>query len=129
MIPPSVAVIGCGPSGMFFLHALALRRAKLEREGNVEALRALPIVACFERASGPGGVWRSNRFSGDDGGAKSTHTSMYEALWTNGPKEMMEFFDHTYDEHFGQALPTFLPRECVLEYILKRCTKNNPNFF
>eukprot|EP00571_Detonula_confervacea_P008383 CAMPEP_0172327738 /NCGR_PEP_ID=MMETSP1058-20130122/59989_1 /TAXON_ID=83371 /ORGANISM="Detonula confervacea, Strain CCMP 353" /LENGTH=659 /DNA_ID=CAMNT_0013044821 /DNA_START=186 /DNA_END=2165 /DNA_ORIENTATION=+ len=128
MTPPSVAVIGCGPAGMFFLHALALRRAKLEEEGNVEALVALPTVTCFERAPGPGGVWRSDRFKGDNSdGAKSTN--MYEALWTNGPKEAMEFFDHTYDEHFGQALPTFLPRDCVLEYILKRCTKNNPNFF
>mmetsp|Transcript_26047 Transcript_26047/g.55997 ORF Transcript_26047/g.55997 Transcript_26047/m.55997 type:complete len:628 (+) Transcript_26047:172-2055(+) len=128
MTPPSVAVIGCGPAGMFFLHALALRRAKLEEEGNVEALVALPTVTCFERAPGPGGVWRSDRFKGDNSdGAKPTN--MYEALWTNGPKEAMEFFDHTYDEHFGQALPTFLPRDCVLEYILKRCTKNNPNFF
>ena len=80
--PPSVALIGCGPSGMFFLHALAIRRAKLEEEGNVEGLAALPVVTCFERSSGPGGVWRSDRFSGD---AKSTN--MYEALWTNGPKE------------------------------------------
>ena len=41
----------------------------------------------------------------------------------------MEFFDHTYQEHFGCAMPMFLPRECVLSYLLARCTKNNPNFF
>jgi len=112
---------------MFFLHALAIRRAKLEEEGDTEGLAALPTVTCFERSSGPGGVWRSDRFSADDGDAKSTN--MYEALWTNGPKEAMEFFDHTYQEHFGCPLPTFLPRECVLSYLVTRCTKNNPNFF
>ena len=83
--PPSVAVIGCGPSGMFFLHALAVRRAKLEREGDADALAALPVVTCFERSSGPGGVWRSDRFKGAKGAAVATN--MYEALWTNGPKE------------------------------------------
>lgn len=41
----------------------------------------------------------------------------------------IEFFDHTFDEHFGCDLPMFLPRDAVLSYILKRCTKNNPNFF
>ena len=84
--PSSVALIGCGPSGMFFLHALATRRAKLEREGNAEAVAALPVVTCFERASGPGGVWRADRFKAETGDAASTN--MYEALWTNGPKEM-----------------------------------------
>ena len=64
---------------MFFLHALAIRRAKLEEEGNAEGLAALPVVTCFERSLGPGGVWRSDRF-GD--------SNMYEALWTNGPKEV-----------------------------------------
>ena len=41
----------------------------------------------------------------------------------------MEFFDHTYQEHFGCSLPMYLPRACVLEYLLARCTKNNPHFF
>ena len=76
--PPSVALIGCGPSGMLFLHALAARRAKLEREGNAEAIAALPVVTCFERAPGPGGVWRADRFKAETGDAASTN--MYEAL-------------------------------------------------
>ena len=70
---------------MFFLHALAIRRAKLEAEGDTEGLATLPVVTCFERSSGPGGVWRSDRFRDDTGDAQSTN--MYEALWTNGPKE------------------------------------------
>jgi len=41
----------------------------------------------------------------------------------------MEFFDHTFHDHFGRSLPMFLPRELVLDYFSTRCTKNNPNFF
>ena len=44
-----VALIGCGPAGMSFLHALQKKKA----EGV-----AVPQVTCYERASGPGGVWR-----------------------------------------------------------------------
>ncbi len=61
----SVAIIGCGPSGMFFQHALALRRKKLQEEGNLAAVESLPHVTCFERGSGPGGVWRADRNAGE----------------------------------------------------------------
>ena len=122
-----VAVIGCGPSGMFFLHALAHRRKRLEAEGDVAALALLPDVTCYERSSSPGGVWRSDRVEADGKVHKST--SMYEALWMNGPKECLEFFDYTFDEHFGCAMPMYLPRKLFLEYMLARCTKDNPTFF
>lgn len=121
-----VALIGCGPSGMFFLHALAHRRKRLEEEGNRAALATLPDVTCFERSSSPGGVWRSER--GEERGCGKSIT-MYEALWMNGPKECLEFFDYTFDEHFGCAMPTHLPRKLFLEYMLARCTKDNPRFF
>jgi cation diffusion facilitator CzcD-associated flavoprotein CzcO len=73
--PPTVAVIGCGPSGMFFLHALATQRRQQTHEG------VLPIVTCYESSSAPGGVWRSDRIGNT--------TNMYEALWTNGPHYAM----------------------------------------
>jgi hypothetical protein len=44
---------------MFFCHAMEAKRRELE--GNPEALAALPQVTVFERASSPGGVWRSER--------------------------------------------------------------------
>lgn len=121
-----VAIIGCGPSGMFFLHTLAHRRKRLEAEGDMVALALLPDVTCFERSSSPGGVWRSDRVE-DKGDDKCT--GMYEALWMNGPKECVEFFDYTFDEHFGCALPTYLPRKLFFEYMSARCTKDNPTFF
>jgi cation diffusion facilitator CzcD-associated flavoprotein CzcO len=50
-------------------------------------------------------------------------------LWTNGPKEGIEFFDYSYDEHFGRQLPVYMPRQALLEYMLARVVKHCPNFF
>lgn len=229
---PSVCVIGAGPGGMFFLHALATRRRKLEEElasaaaananldGNERAaaasvaeceakLAVLPVVDCYEKSSSPGGVWRSAsappmadyllpngvhhddqsetdepaspdtslcsnesdeenrnrtnealssntkndvRSSGvlGDAGLKpptkakakvkptsttecstaalsddsnSPSTQMYEALWINGNKEVQEFFDYTFDDHFKRPMPVYLPRAQVLDYVMSRVTR------
>ena len=37
--------------------------------------------------------------------------SMYRYLWSNGPKECLEFADYSFDEHFGKPIPSFPPRE------------------
>merc|ERR1719162_2083487 len=58
---PTVAIIGCGPSGISFLHAINLRRKKMEEKGDFAGLSKLPVATCFERASEPGGVWKANR--------------------------------------------------------------------
>ena len=137
--PPSVCVIGAGPGGMFFLHALASRRRKLEEElaankkqdghahnAAVAAARAeceaklavLPVVDCYEKSSSPGGVWRSASAS-----SGSPSTPMYEALWTNGNKEMHEFFDYTFDKHFQRPMPVYLPSAHVLDYMIRRVTQ------
>jgi len=58
-MPESIVVIGCGPGGMFFCHALETKiREMLERGESVDNL---PKVTVFEQAGSPGGVWRSNR--------------------------------------------------------------------
>lgn len=78
-----------------------------------------------------GGVWRSERSFGNDiTTAGEKLTNMYEALWTNGPKDSIEFFDYTFQEHFGDVkLPVYLPRQPVLECMMGRCTKKCPDFF
>ena len=58
-MPDSVAVIGCGPGGLFFCHALETKRREMLARG--ESVDTLPQVTAFERASSPGGVWRSER--------------------------------------------------------------------
>jgi protoporphyrinogen oxidase len=58
-MPESIVVIGCGPAGMFFCHAMeTMRREMLERG---ESIDNLPSVTVFERDASPGGVWRSER--------------------------------------------------------------------
>jgi len=131
---PTVAIIGCGPSGISIIHAINYRRKKMEDEGDLNGLSKLPIATCFDRASGPGGVWRSQRshsLSGDEtDDTRVEGTTMYEALWTNGPKELIEFFDYTHEDHFkNSSLPPYLPRQLVLDYILARVQRNEPEFF
>ncbi len=141
--PPTVAVIGCGPGGMFFCHALESRRQSLlHSDPSSPLLSTLPLVTCFERGASPGGVWRAKRqnYENDptdddvaahrkDSSSVDALTNMYEALWTNGPKEGIEFFDYTFDDHFERQLPVYIPRQAVLKYITSRVTKNCPNFF
>ena len=50
-------------------------------------------------------------------------------MWTNGAKEGIEFFDYSYDEHFGRQLPVYMPRKALLEYMLARVLKHCPDFF
>ena len=45
------------------------------------------------------------------------HGSMYRNLWSNAPKECLEYPDYTFDEHFGKAIPSFLPREVLYDYL------------
>ena len=36
---------------------------------------------------------------------------MYRHLWSNGPKECLEFADYSFEEHFGFPILSFPPRE------------------
>jgi len=141
-----ILVIGCGPAGMSFCHAIETKRQERtasspEGEDDFSSV-LLPKVTCMERASGPGGVWRSTRTTNDGDHQTITNTNinnqsgdkthtMYEGLWTNSPKELVEFFDYTYEEHFGPAaaLPVYMPRAALLEYMLARVTRKCPDFW
>ena len=50
--PLDVCLIGCGPAGMMFLHAVS------EKKKNEDAKYPVPNVTCYERAAVPGGIWR-----------------------------------------------------------------------
>ena len=50
---------------------------------------------------------------------------MYRYLWSNGPKECLEFADYPFDEHFGKPIPSFPPREVLYDYIVGRVSKGN----
>jgi len=118
--PITVCVIGYGPGGMSLAHAHSIRKQKLDF--NSEEYKCLPEITIYERASKPGGVWRS--VPDDDVERKRPENIVlqYEDLWLNAPKEMFEYFDYTYQDHFNEATPAWLPRQDVLEYITARNT-------
>ena len=48
---------------------------------------------------------------------------VYRHLWSNGPKECLEFADYYFEEHFGIPIPSFPPREVLFDYITGRVEK------
>ena len=48
---------------------------------------------------------------------------MYRHLWSNGPKECLEFADYSFEQHFGKNIPSYPPREVLHDYIIGRVEK------
>lgn len=109
-----VAVIGAGPSGLAQLRAFQSAKAKGE---------AIPEVVCFEKQNDWGGLWNYTWRTGLDEHGEPVHGSMYRYLWSNGPKECLEFTDYSFEEHFGKAIPSYPPREVLWDYIKGRVQK------
>lgn len=110
-----VAIIGAGPCGLAQLQAFARAREKGAE---------IPEIVCFERQSDWGGLWNFTWRTGTDEHGEPVHTSMYRYLWSNGPKECLEFADYTFDEHFKQPIPSFPPREVLQDYIVGRAKQS-----
>jgi len=110
-----VAIIGAGPCGLGALRAFASAR-----DGGAK----IPEVVCFEKQSDWGGLWNYTWQTGMDGQGESVHGSMYRYLWSNGPKECLEFADYSFEEHFGKPIPSFPPRPVLADYITGRAEKS-----
>ena len=109
-----VAVIGAGPSGLAVLRAFqsaAKKKAKI------------PEIVCFEKQNDWGGLWNYTWRTGLDEYGEPVHGSMYRYLWSNGPKECLEFADYSFEEHFGKAIPSYPPRAVLWDYIKGRVEK------
>jgi trimethylamine monooxygenase len=50
---------------------------------------------------------------------------MYRYLWSNGPKECLEFADYYFEEHFDHPIASYPPREVLFDYIQGRVEKAN----
>ncbi len=111
-----VAIIGAGPCGLSQLRAFQQAEAKG---------RKIPEIVCFEKQSDWGGLWNYTWHTGTDQYGEPVHGSMYRYLWSNGPKECLEFADFTFDEHFKQPIPSFPPREVLFDYITGRAKDGN----
>ena len=60
---------------------------------------------------------RLTLLTGTDEYGEPVHGSMYQGLWTNGPKEAYELPDYTWKEHFGKPVPSYPPREIIYDYL------------
>lgn len=109
-----IAIIGAGPSGLAQLRAFQSARAKGAE---------IPELVCFEKQQDWGGMWNYTWRTGLDENGEPVHGSMYRYLWSNGPKECLEFADYTFDEHFGRPIGSYPPREVLWDYIKGRVEK------
>lgn len=109
-----ICVIGAGPSGLAQLRAFK----SAEEKGG-----AIPEVVCYEKQPDWGGLWRYTWRTGVDEYGNQCHGSMYRYLWSNGPKEGLEFADYTFEEHFGKPIASYPPRAVLFDYIQGRVDK------
>ena len=109
-----IAVIGAGPSGLAQLRAFQSAKAKGED---------IPDIVCFEKQSNWGGLWNYTWRTGLDEYGEPVHGSMYRYLWSNGPKEGLEFADYSFEEHFGKQIASYPPRAVLFDYIEGRVKK------
>ena len=110
-----VAIIGAGPSGLSQLQAFA--SDSTGDAGNVE-------LVCYEKQDNWGGLWNYTWRTGLDRNGELCHGSMYRYLWSNGPKECLEFADYGFEEHFGKPVASFPPREVLYDYIIGRVERS-----
>ena len=109
-----VAIIGAGPSGL-----AQLRAFQSAKEKGAE----IPEIVCFEKQSDWGGLWNYSWRTGTDANGEPVHCSMYRYLWSNGPKEGLEFADYSFEQHFGQQIASYPPRAVLYDYIIGRVLK------
>ncbi len=109
-----VAIIGAGPSGLAQLRAF---------QSAQKAGSDIPEVVCFEKQSNWGGLWNYTWRTGLDQYGEPVHGSMYRYLWSNGPKEGLEFADYSFEEHFGKPIASYPPRAVLFDYIEGRVKK------
>jgi len=84
----------------------------------------IPEIVCYEKQATSGGLWNYTHRTGLDRMGEPLHNSMYRHLWSNGPKECLEFADYSFEEHFGHTIPSFPPREVLLDYMQGRIKKS-----
>lgn len=109
-----VAIVGAGPSGLAQLRAFQSAKARGED---------IPEIVCYEKQSDWGGLWNYTWRTGIDEHGEPVHGSMYRYLWSNGPKEGLEFADYSFEEHFGKQIASYPPRAVLWDYTKGRVEK------
>ena len=100
-----IAILGAGPSG--------LAQSRAFEAARLAGVKNLPEIICYEKQNEIGGMWNYTWRTGLDRNGEPVHGSMYRYLWSNGPKECLEFADYSFEEHFGKPIPSYPPREVL----------------
>src|SRR5690554_3041582 len=115
-----VGIIGAGPSGLAQLRAFEAVKKKGEE---------VPEIVCFEKQSNWGRMWNYSWRTGVGKYGEPIHGSMYKYLWSNGPKECLEFSDYSFDDHFKKPISSYPPRPVLFDYIQGRIKKSEARDF
>jgi len=102
-----VCIVGAGPSGM---SALGMFKQLKDQGEPCE-------VTVYEKQDAPGGLWNLTWRTGLDEFGEPVHCSMYRDLFSNGPKEALEFPEYTFIDHFGKEIPSCPPRPVLFDYL------------
>ncbi len=94
-------------------------------ESAEQAGAEIPEIVCFEKQADWGGQWNYTWRTGLDEHGEPVHSSMYRNLWSNGPKEGLEFADYSFDEHFGRPISSYPPRPVLWDYIAGRLERTD----
>lgn len=115
-----IGIIGAGPSGLAQLRAFEAAQKK-----GVD----IPEIVCFEKQENWGGMWNYTWRTGLGKYGEPIHGSMYRYLWSNGPKECLEFSDYSFIDHFGKPISSYPPRPVLFDYIQGRIKKSGARKF
>ncbi|WP_226064718.1 flavin-containing monooxygenase [Kaistella polysaccharea] len=110
-----IGIIGAGPSGLAQIRAFEALKDQGEN---------MPEIICFEKQSNWGGMWNYSWRTGVGKYGEPIHGSMYKYLWSNGPKECLEFSDYSFDDHFKKPISSYPPRPVLFDYIEGRIKKS-----
>ncbi|MFA6037536.1 MAG: NAD(P)/FAD-dependent oxidoreductase [Legionellales bacterium] len=111
-----VALIGAGPSGLAQLKAF---------QNAAQKGAAIPEIVCFEKQEDWGGMWNYSWRTGIDEFGEMVHSGMYRSLWSNCPKECLEYADYPFETHFGKRTGSYPPRAAMRDYLTGRVEKVN----
>lgn len=88
-----------------------------------DAGQPIPEIVFFEKQNTFGGLWNYTWRTGVDNNGEPIHSTMYQGLHVNAPKEVFEFPYYTYDDHWGRNTNSYPTREAQRDYIVGRFLK------